>query len=116
MDKRCFKCGENKSVEYFYKHPLTMDGYAGVCKDCSNKDIEECLRKRRERDPEKCESQRMAKILFQRAIRKGILVREPCSVCGESPTDGHHPDYSKPLEIQWLCRKHHRALHRTKKT
>ena len=31
-----------------------------------------------------------------------------CEVEGER----HHPDYSKPLDIVWLCRKHHKELHR----
>lgn len=30
-----------------------------------------------------------------------------CDVIGEA----HHPDYEKPYEIVWLCRKHHREAH-----
>jgi hypothetical protein len=42
-----------------------------------------------------------------KALEEGRLVRQPCEVCGSLKTDSHHPDYSKHLEVQWLCRKHH---------
>lgn len=45
------------------------------------------------------------------AIKSGRLVRRPCEVCGAEPTDAHHGDYAKPLEVAWLCRAHHRWLH-----
>lgn len=45
------------------------------------------------------------------AIATGRLVRQPCEVCGASRVDAHHPDYSKPLEVRWLCRACHRAEH-----
>jgi len=46
------------------------------------------------------------------AIRDGRLMKEPCEVCGVEKTDAHHDDYSKPLEVRWLCRKHHGERHR----
>lgn len=46
------------------------------------------------------------------AIKLGKLKRLPCEVCGNKQTQGHHPDYSRPLSVQWLCTKHHRELHR----
>lgn len=47
------------------------------------------------------------------AIRDGKLIRQPCEVCGTtSKVQGHHDDYSKPLEVRWLCPKHHSAHHR----
>ena len=45
------------------------------------------------------------------AIRAGRLVRQPCEVCGHEKVDAHHDDYSKPLEVRWLCRQHHAELH-----
>ena len=42
------------------------------------------------------------------AIKSGKLKREPCKICGKIEVEGHHLDYSKPLEIIWLCREHHR--------
>lgn len=46
------------------------------------------------------------------AIRDGRLHRQPCEKCGSERSDAHHADYSKPLEVQWLCRKHHGEQHR----
>lgn len=48
--------------------------------------------------------------LVARAIKKGILIREPC-FCGDPNSEGHHEDYSKPLEVIWLCPKHHGERH-----
>lgn len=45
-------------------------------------------------------------------IKAGKMTRKPCVVCGFSPAEGHHDDYDKPLEVEWLCMKHHRALHK----
>lgn len=45
------------------------------------------------------------------AIRDGRLARNPCEVCGSSMAEAHHEDYSKPLEVRWLCRRHHMDRH-----
>ncbi len=48
---------------------------------------------------------------FRAAIRYGKMERQPCEICGQSKAQGHHTDYSKPLEVRWLCAKHHREEH-----
>jgi hypothetical protein len=55
---------------------------------------------------------RWAHAALESAIRRGLIEREPCEVCGAEPTDGHHEDYSKPMDVAWLCRLHHRQEHR----
>ena len=45
------------------------------------------------------------------AIEAGKLVRLPCEVCNALPVHAHHDDYSKPLAVRWLCRKHHDQFH-----
>jgi hypothetical protein len=45
------------------------------------------------------------------ALRQGRLVKGTCEVCGSAKVDGHHRDLDKPLEVVWLCRKHHRLEH-----
>lgn len=60
----------------------------------------------------------LAHIAVQRALSRGELAKGPCEVCGISEADGalidaHHDDYSKPLEVRFLCRQHHIRLHNT---
>lgn len=47
-----------------------------------------------------------------KALRSGKLAKLPCSVCGNPKSQAHHDDYSKPLEVKWLCQTHHKELHR----
>lgn len=58
----------------------------------------------------------MAVSQVNNAIRKGLLTRGACEVCGATsiegaPIEGHHEDYARPLDVRWLCRKHHQAHH-----
>lgn len=51
-----------------------------------------------------------------RATKSGVLKKAPCSICGSNKwVDGHHEDYSKPLEVVWLCRKCHAHIHAEKR-
>lgn len=56
--------------------------------------------------------ERQANNILNKAIREGIIVRQPCWVCGDPKTSGHHPDYDQPLGVTWLCHRHHMQLHR----
>lgn len=44
-------------------------------------------------------------------LRRGKVEKRPCQVCGAGRSEMHHPDYGKPLEVVWLCRRHHLDLH-----
>ena len=46
-----------------------------------------------------------------KAIRNKTLKPQPC-FCSIKKTEAHHLDYSKPMDVIWLCVKHHRQLHR----
>lgn len=45
------------------------------------------------------------------ALLTGKLTRLPCEVCGTLKVHAHHEDYSKPLDVKWLCAKHHSERH-----
>jgi len=53
-----------------------------------------------------------AHIITGNAIRDNRLIRKLCEVCGESKAEAHHEDYEKPLEVNWLCKKHHMERHK----
>ena len=57
----------------------------------------------------------VARLKFRAAIRSGKIKRQPCEVCGTEPAEGHHLDYSKPLDVVFLCPLHHRELHQTER-
>ena len=55
---------------------------------------------------------RKARTAYKTALKRGKLQRLPCMVCGDVDADGHHPDYSKPLDVVWLCGPHHVEAHK----
>jgi hypothetical protein len=51
-----------------------------------------------------------ARSAVKRAVREGRLIPLPCAVCG-ALAQAHHPDYTRPLFVEWLCVQHHLELH-----
>lgn len=45
--------------------------------------------------------------LRKRNIKKPLF----CEYCNRINPEGHHDNYNKPLNIRWLCKKHHVMLH-----
>ena len=54
---------------------------------------------------------RVARSELTKALLRGDIKRNPCVVCNNDKSQGHHPDYDKPLEVIWLCRRHHQEVH-----
>jgi hypothetical protein len=135
--KRCFKCGKIKQKHDFYKHPQMADGRLNKCKECTKKDVAENYhekrdyyaeyererfkmphrkkalvgyqRKRRKANPEKY----AAHIAVSNAVRDGKIEKpNKCENCKKMcRIEGHHDDYGKPLDVKWLCRRCHLAVH-----
>ncbi len=135
MTKQCFKCEKILPVESFYAHPKMADGRLGKCKECTKKDAtaNRCRNLERYRDydrqryqtPERRQrgvaaarlhrqrhpDRAQARHAVANAVRDGRLLRKPCEVCGCEKSEAHHDDYSRPLDVRWLCRVHHRMHH-----
>jgi len=79
------------------------------CRDCANAYAREWRRKRVLTDEDRLRDASRAAATAAR--RKGILVPQPCERCGETKVEMHHEDYSKPLEVVWLCHRCHFDRH-----
>jgi hypothetical protein len=138
--KRCPKCGETKSVGEFYRDSREKDGLQSRCKPCKkveNRDwrranpervkatdkrwkkenaeqLERHVKRYRQRFPEKVR----ARHKVRNAVRDGRLTKpDRCEDCGRSSSTrelhAHHDDYSKPMEVRWLCPSCHGKEHRS---
>lgn len=56
-----------------------------------------------------------ARAIANRAQSRGKLVPQPCVVCAAPGAQKHHHDYRRPLDVYWLCQRHHDALHARKR-
>jgi hypothetical protein len=66
------------------------------------------------RYPEK----RKAHWTVENALRSGKLVKGPCEVSHDCAgrIEAHHDDYAKPLEVRWLCKRHHKQADLARKS
>lgn len=78
------------------------------CRDSHKRHKEKRLEYDRSRDRLKTNARARIRVL----VYRGKLEKLPCTVCGNEKSQAHHADYSKPLEIVWLCARHHKDLHR----
>jgi hypothetical protein len=124
---QCVTCKSEKEASDFYRGRLT-------CKECvrravrirarANPAVQEYDRARaktpdrkrhiaivtkrwREENPIAYKAQ----TAVSNAVRDRRLFKEPCAICAEPKVHAHHKDYSKPLDVVWLCAKCHHRLH-----
>jgi len=139
--KVCKDCNTERPLSSFYFHKGMRDGYLNKCKSCVTFRIREfrknndSVRKydlRRSREPERKAKLAVgvkrykkehpekykAHCAVNNAVRDGHLIKPAvCSECNkEKRLTGHHDDYSKPLEVRWLCYRCHALHHHQKDT
>ena len=103
---------ENKQRSYQQKWLLKNRPYDIERKRLYRKNNKEKVNAYRESWREKNALKDLAHDLVGRAVKKGILIRKPCHVCGNTPSIAHHEDYQKPLAVIWVCRFHHSEAHK----
>lgn len=121
--KICRKCGIEKGAEFFRKDERNKNGLQARCYACENEYSR--LRKTisatgvsgymNEYHKKNNKNQRDKFLCRQKTawlMRKGIIKKQPCTICGDLASEKHHKDYKEPIEITWLCKKHHMVLHK----
>lgn len=105
IDRKCANCKKVMPISNFYRRSKYKETqlYKSYCKECYHNSIY----------PEKLE----ARNILRNAIRDGNIKKpDICTRCKnkfpKNKIQGHHSDYSKPLEVIWLCQKCHNEIHK----
>ncbi len=136
--KRCYKCKILKPHTDFWRKSRNLDGLQAACKTCMSTENKEWTKKNRERHRERLKiwrennpdrsnaigkqqrerwhDKQRARQAAGKALLNGTITKPTaCTRCHHIPPPhclhGHHEDYSKPLEVIWLCARCHGALH-----
>ena len=134
--RHCSKCTTWKSEENFTKNAKSKDGLNYWCKLCTQANSRrgyykykakrtETIAKYRQSDKAKRMALQSYKkwkennpkkyishMALKQGIRFGFVTVGRCEICGSQEVDGHHEDYDRPYDVHWLCRAHHREIHR----
>ena len=138
--KICSTCRASLDTSFFYKDRRNKDGLKSQCKKCHCLGAQRTRDPNKHRDNNKKwmresryasrkEVQERARIrsralsgslkvkarnLANLAIQKGTLKRpDCCSRCGfMGVIQAHHKDYTRPLDVEWLCIDCHSIRHR----
>src|SRR5262245_9698856 len=114
--KFCKACGRSRPLSDFECFWVKECGpyYHTLCRECRSR-VKECPEKRRIRTlrwQRENRAKKNAHLKVYRAVKTGKLKRLPCERCGDENVQAHHERYDRPLEIMWLCGKHHAQRHR----
>lgn len=139
--KACSRCRERKPADAFYVRSDRPSQLMAACKVCRGlmqveqrrRAVKEGCSRRQERSAdgqagrlvsnrrwqeknvERVRTSDRARSVVRRALTKGALVRpDVCELCGSASTriEAAHSDYSRPLDVRWLCLPCHRRWDR----
>jgi hypothetical protein len=109
----CGKQSSDKPSHYARKtrHFCSTKCYADYRRDIMPKEEQPTYGKGH--SPKERQVRKKAREILHHAVRDGkVFGPLPCAICQNThDIQAHHKDYSKPLDVVWLCFKHHRAIH-----
>jgi hypothetical protein len=122
VTSRCKECHkakvrENRADNADYYKAYDRSRHVGARREYTNAMSRRCPNEAKRRygsayrrkNPEKIR----AHYAIRNAVRSGRLIRPShCHSCGVFCTPhGHHDDYSRPLDVEWLCHECHYDAH-----
>lgn len=126
----CKECKKQDSIVYYKKKKQDPVWLANERKRCRDKNLKnnfwQNYKTKLQNDPilkrkiilakikwiNRNPIKRKAHLEVWNALRTGKLKKQPCLICGDLKAHAHHHDYNKPLNVVWLCAKHHYEQHR----
>ncbi len=120
-NKLCTKCGVKKTLDNtHWVDGKEYSGFRHICKNCwyaqckkynSTEEGKISQNKKNKNRRQKYPERQKAIDAVHNALKSKKLVKQPCDICRDTKVHGHHEDYSKPLQVIWLCSIHHRQRH-----
>lgn len=123
--KICFKCGQEKPLSEFYRHPKMADGHLNKCKACTRSDVsknyekniqsEEYVEKERERGRDKYRRLYAGVVEKNHTHTENSTTRRDLRKRGveiEAGMEIHHWNYNKRLSVFVLTAREHKKVHR----
>lgn len=132
--KICSMCRKELPTEAFRSNAARRDGLHSSCRLCekarlrgdsaalerkqardrAREELRAPRRRTGRRESRKDPLHARVRRKLQRAAQAGKVVRpDACSQCDAvGPVEGHHADYGRPLDVEWLCPACHGQRHR----
>lgn len=124
--KHCQKCKQNKKDLCVNSKRINAKGkevFSYLCRDCNTARFKSYRASKHGkkmtysavyRSIKKHKDKVNARMILNYNVKHGKIKRpSKCSCCRlEKKIEAHHSDYSKPLNVLWLCRSCHSDLHR----
>lgn len=98
----CEKCQRRKYMRDWYR--TTHRSYA-------KPEVRRAYENRRYNENGEYWMKHRARMAIAQRVRRGVVTRGPCALCGDHDTVAHHNDYSRPLDATWLCAPCHNMVH-----
>lgn len=124
-DTSCKPCRRKKVNEYRQKNIERIKAYdrdrgnlphrvAGRKEYAKTEDGKKAFKRARQKWLSQNPIKRATHLILEYAVRSGRLDKPKCcSDCGaKGRIHGHHEDYTKPLDVIWLCAMCHAAIHK----
>lgn len=99
----------SKNKEYYERNKEPIREYRASWRNANKKSCSKYYASYRKANPEK----KNAHMAVLAAINSGLLKKDACLFCGNDKAEAHHGSYEpdKHLDVLWLCRFHHKAVH-----